>query len=1090
MPDVASWLAELGLEKYARDFDDVEIDFETLPALTEEDLVELGLPLGPKRKVWAAIQRLNGELKEQSERAFAPVENGGDGKPSSEGERRQLTVMFVDLVGSTALSAQLDAEEMSTIIRTYQNAVAGEIARFEGHVAKFMGDGVIGYFGWPKAHEDEAERAVRAGLAIVRAVENLNVGGQMISCRVGIATGIVVVGELVGRGTALEQTVVGDAPNLAARLEAQAGSGEVLVSEATQALITGAFEMEATEPLSLKGIDGPVAAYRVIGEQDQESRFSLRSDGMTPPLVGRDQELALLLERWKTARNGEGQVVLLVGEAGIGKSRIMRALEDAIGNESHTRLMYQCSPFHGDTAFWPVTQQLHRAARWSRDDDNEARLTKLETLFDRDDMPIIAKLVGLDGTERYGPCDLSPAALRSKTLDVLSRQVLKLANQRPVAFFLEDAHWIDPTTLELLELTIDAIEDAPVLIVLTSRPDNQPDLAAHPHATRLALNRLGRAGVDAIVERLGGRKLTRETMEAIIERTDGIPLFVEELTKAVVESGQTAIPASLHDSLMARLDRTPKIKEIAQSAACIGREFDLGLLVVATEGQEDELREGLAGLASAELVFRRGVGENERYVFKHALVRDAAYESLLLSRRRVVHERLAAALGNVAPPEIVARHAEAAGLTDKAIELYREAGKVAFKRPTFREAAAHYNSALRLLEQDGNRLSEALSVAAKHSVTLIGAEGYTAKKTIKAFERARQLLDGFDDAPEWPVIRYGEWVSRYVSASLPEAEAIGHAVLNDIDISDQHRFRSVANRMVATSRTMMGRFADSLPYYQKALNAYDPSRDSDQANRFGTDGGAAANVYLALTHWCLGNIDIAYSHAGNATATGDQPGHPALSRAYILGHLCYLKYLNRDADALQWSNNVLAVADQAQIDIWRRIGLTTRAAIHADRGDFEAALVDADDCLAALIKANTLLFTGFPMRARARAYIGLGMLNQAENALAAIEPMMERTSQRWDEADTYCARGELALAFGDPDKAERCYREAIRIAQEQSALSWERRAAIPLAHLMADRGAISEALKLLTDVQNKFRNRVQCSDHNAALELLTVLERS
>ena len=639
MKAVASWLTALGLEKYVKDFEDAEIDFETLADLTEKDLVQLGLPLGPKRKIWVAIQKLNivgqkntAPMSESSERAQASA-------PASEGERRQLTVMFVDLVGSTALSAQLDAEEMAAVIRAYQDAVAGEIARVEGHVAKFMGDGVIGYFGWPAAHEDEAERAVRAGLAIVQAVKRIQVAEDHIACRVGIATGLVVVGELVGKGTALEQTVVGDAPNLAARLEASAGAGEVVISEATQALVACAFEMQRLERLSLKGIEGEVAAFRVIGEINKESRFALRADGPASPLVGRDQELALLLERWKMARSGEGQAVLLVGEAGIGKSRIVRALEDTLQDVPHTRLFYQCSPFHSDSPFWPVTQQLSRAAGLARDDSTEAQLDKLETLFEKVDMPIVAKLMGCEQNDRYDVPDLSPAALRTGTLDLLTREIRKLAQRQPVAFFFEDSHWGDPTTLELLELTIDAIADAPVLIVMTSRPDNQPNLAAHPHVTRLALNRLGRAGVDLIVERLGGAKLAQEIVEAIVQRTDGVPLFVEELTKAVVESGQTAIPASLHDSLMARLDRTPGIKEIAQCAACIGREFDMDLLSAATELGEDELRQGLAGLATAELVFRRGIGESERYVFKHALVRDAAYESLLMSKRRTVHER-------------------------------------------------------------------------------------------------------------------------------------------------------------------------------------------------------------------------------------------------------------------------------------------------------------------------------------------------------------------------------------------------------------------------------------------------------------------
>ncbi len=1087
MTTVASWLAGLGLDKYAQDFQKAEIDFDTISNLREEDLVELGLPLGPRRKIWAAIQRIEINPPRTTEDTEKNSKAQIASSSSAEGERRQLTIMFIDLVGSTALSARLDAEEMAACIKAYQNAVAGEITRMNGHVAKFMGDGVIAYFGWPQAHEDEAERAVRAGLAVVQAVAHLEAGGQSLACRIGIATGLVVVGELVGHGTALEQTVVGDAPNLAARLEAAAGAGEIFVAEATHRLVAPSFRTESTGLLNIKGIEEPVSAFKVLGERTRESRFALRADGMAHPLVGRDQELALLLERWRNACSGEGQAVLLVGEAGIGKSRIMRALEDKIAEEPHTRLLYQCSPFHGDSAFWPVTQQLRRAAGFSRDDTDEIRLTKLEAVFDRADMPIIADLMGLDARARYGAHGLAPGPLRSQTLEVLSRQVQFLAKAKPVAFFLEDAHWIDPTTLELLELTIDAVADAPVLMVLTSRPDSQPDLAAHPHVTRLALNRLGRASVDAIVERLGGAELTVETVEAIIHRTDGVPLFVEELTKAVVEGGKTAIPASLHDSLMARLDRTPEIKEIAQSAACIGREFDLDLLMMATERDEVELKQGLEGLAKAELVFRRGVGENERYVFKHALVRDAAYESLLLSRRRKVHERLVSALENVAPPEIVARHAEAAGMAETAISNYRNAGDLAVRRPAYREGAAHYSAALRLLEQKGNSPREMLSVATKRGVALIGADGYSAKPTVEAFKRASRLLVGLEDAPEWPVVRYGEWVGRYVSASLPEAELLGLSVLRDMPEEDPYNFKSIAHRMVATSQTMMGRFRESLPYYNKALSQYDPVRDGDQASRFGTDAKAAANAYMALTQWFLGNIAGAYEHAEAAAEIANAPDHPALSKAYLFGHLTYLKYLNRDPDALDWSNKTLAVSDLAKIDIWRRIGLIPRAAMYAEKGEYDVALADVADCKSALINANTWLFIGCVLRAEARAYIGLGAIAKAESALNEIDPMMEKTGQRWDEADTRCVQAELALALGDAGNAERRYREAIVVAQNQSALSWERRAAIPLAKLLAARGAQEEALNLLSDVQGKFTSGFETPDNFAATEILHTL---
>ena len=542
MSDIDAWLTSLGLGQFAELFRENLIDAEVLPTLTDADLKELELPLGARKKILASITAPPAPATELPASSVATA-------PSA-AERRQLTVMFVDLVGSTALSAKLDPEEMGDVLRSFQNTVAGEIARFEGHVAKFMGDGVLAYFGWPVAHEDEAERAVRAGLAVRDAVARLTGGDAPLACRIGIATGLVVVGELIGEGVAQEQTVVGDTPNLAARLQALAAPGQVVVGEATRRLLGAGFVLEDLGAQALKGIAGEVSAFAVTGERVLASRFEARSAGLQS-MVGRDLELALLQERWAQAKLGEGQAVLLVGEAGIGKSRITRALLDALSPEMPIRIRYQCSPFHTGSALWPATQQLEHAARFAADDPPETRLDKLEAALGSERptriAPLIAHLLGLDGTARYGPLELAPTVLRARTLQALVDQLLALAATRPVLLLVEDTHWADPTTLELIEAWLDAIATAPVLLVLTSRPDDQPSLAGHPHVTRLSLNRLSRAGIEAIVARLGGDRLPPATLDAIIARTDGVPLYVEELTKAILETGETAIPASLHE---------------------------------------------------------------------------------------------------------------------------------------------------------------------------------------------------------------------------------------------------------------------------------------------------------------------------------------------------------------------------------------------------------------------------------------------------------------------------------------------------------------------------------------------------------------
>src|SRR4051794_34200303 len=543
--DVGGWLRDLGLGRYEQVFRDNDIDAGLLSTLTADDLRELGVAsLGHRKRLLAAIVALAPPAGPQPPAAaLAPTPPPTPTAPQA--ERRQLTVMFVDLVGSTALSARLDPEEMREVLRAYQNAVAGEVARVDGHVAKLMGDGVLVYFGFPRAHEDDAERAVRAGLAVAEVVARLATpAGKPLATRVGIATGLVVVGDLVGEGAAQEEAVVGETPNLAARLQEAAEPGAVVVADGTRRLLGELFELRPVGPTRLKGFAAPVEAFRVAGECPAGSRFEAHRPGRLLPMVERDQELALVLECWRQAAAGEGQAVLLVGEAGIGKSRLVRAVLDAVAGEEHTALRYQCSPHHTGTALWPVIRQLTFAADLGPADDDVARLDKLEALLRQgagdvaEAVPLIAGLLGIDAGDRHPVADLTPQQRRHRTLATLAAQLLGLARRRPVLMVLEDAHWIDPTTLELVGLALDRIARARVLMLVTSRPDNQPTLGGHPHVTRLTLNRLGRGPTEAIVTRLaGGRLLPPELPGEIAARTDGVPLFVEELTKAVLEAG-------------------------------------------------------------------------------------------------------------------------------------------------------------------------------------------------------------------------------------------------------------------------------------------------------------------------------------------------------------------------------------------------------------------------------------------------------------------------------------------------------------------------------------------------------------------------
>jgi class 3 adenylate cyclase len=727
--DIAAWLRELGLEQYEQAFRDNAIDVEVLPDVTDADLAGLGVLLGHRRKLLraAATLRAPAMVEREASPGEAPSSPLSKMARTPEAERRQLTVLFCDLVGSTELAAQLDPEDMGAVLRAYQDTVAGEITRFEGHIAKYMGDGVLAYFGWPIAHEDDAERAVRAGLAVTAALTRLAPpAGEPLAARVGIATGMVMVGQMIGEGAAQEQTVVGGTPNLAARLQGLAAPGSAVISQATRRLVGGLFELADLGPQCLKGFAEPIRAWRLVGISAAESRFeAMHSAGLTP-LIGREHELGLLLDRWERAKNSEGQVVLLSGEPGIGKSRITQALHERLAAEPHLRLRYHCSPYHVGSALFPVIDQLERAAGLQPEDTAEIRLDKLETVLSEvteninEVAPVLAALLWIPTGPRYPPLNLMPEAQKARTFEVLLGQLVGLAARQPVLMVLEDAHWIDPTSAELFGLVMDRIQRLPVLLLMTFRPEFAPPWTGYTHATSLTLSRLGQRQGAQMVERLtSGKPLPPEVLEQILAKTDGVPLFVEELTKTVLESGlladagdhfelagpvpALAIPATLHDSLVARLDRLAPVKEVAQIGAVIGREFPYDLLSAVAPMSANQLGDALEQLVSSELVFRRGTPPGATYTFKHALVQDAAYQSLLNSKRQQLHASIAQVLQQQFPdvgetqPEVLAQHFTEAGLGERAIAYWRRAGELAVGRSANVEAIAHLNKGLELL---------------------------------------------------------------------------------------------------------------------------------------------------------------------------------------------------------------------------------------------------------------------------------------------------------------------------------------------------------------------------------------------------------
>ena len=687
--DIDGWLRRIGLEQYAQTFRDNAIDADVLCDLTDEHLRELGLPLGARLKLLRAVAALSTGQTPVSPEITTSA-------PRTDAERRQVTVMFSDLVGSTALAARMDPEDLREVISTYQQCVAETVRRFGGFVAKFMGDGVLVYFGYPQAHEDDAERAVRAGLGLVAAVSDLKTHAAL-QTRVGIATGLVVVGDLIGSGASQEQAIVGETPNLAARLQGVAEPNRVVIAESTRKLVGNLFDLEDLGAQDIKGIAG--AALRA---SSAEGRFEAMHTANLTALVGRDEEVELLMRRWARAKTGEGHVVLVSGEAGIGKSRLTAALLECLATEPHTRLRYFCSPQHTDSALYPIISQMERAAGLAHDDTQQAKLDKIDAVLaqnstSKQDVALFAEMLSLRNDGRYPALDLVPQQRRQKTLEALTSQLAGLASQHPVLMVFEDAHWIDPTSLEVLNRTVDRIKTLPVLLIVTFRPEFSPPWVGQSHMASVTLNRLGDREAAAIIARLvGNNELPPDVMAEIVERTDGIPLFVEEMTKAVLEvesegaarrtvavvpSSALAVPASLHASLMARLDRLGPAKEVAQIGAAIGREFSHALLAALVRKPEAELGLALDRLAHAGLLFRQGVPPHATYLFKHALVQDAAYGTLLREPRRALHARITETLESqfteVAEnrPELLARHCTKAGLIEKAAGLWGKAGQ-------------------------------------------------------------------------------------------------------------------------------------------------------------------------------------------------------------------------------------------------------------------------------------------------------------------------------------------------------------------------------------------------------------------------------
>ena len=1116
--DLGAWLRNLGLEQYEAAFRENAIDDTVLPSLTAEDLKDLGVGLvGHRRKLLDAIASLRAE---ESAKATSPDSLPTiDESRADTAERRHVTVMFSDLVGSTSLSARMDPEDLREVISAYQKCVTDTVRRFGGFVAKYMGDGVLVYFGYPQAHEDDADRAVRAGLELIGAVTELKMRASL-QTRVGIATGLVVVGDLIGSGESQERGIVGETPNLAARLQGIAQPNMVVIADATRKLLGNLFEFEGLGPTNLKGIPGPVRAWAVLGARPMASRFEAMQTTLLTALVGREEENELLMRRWSKAKAGEGQVVLLSGEPGIGKSRLTAALLERLASEPHTRMRYFCSPQHTVSALYPIISRIERSAGMARDDSIQAKLDKLDALLaptatSREDGALFAELLSLPNDGRYSTLDLTPEQRRQRTLETLILQMQALTRSTPVLMIFEDAHWADPTSLELFDRIVGRIQALRVLLVVTFRPEFEPRWIGRPHVTALTLNRLTDRDTGAIIDRLVGNTFLPENIRRdILERTDGIPLFIEEMTKAVLEAGSEAaaeqtlaavpsramaVPASLHASLMARLDRLGSAKEVAQIGAVIGREFSHALLVAVLHG---ELESSVDRLVAAGLLFRQGVPPNATYLFKHALVQDAAYGTLLREPRRKLHARIAETLesqfAEVAEtqPELLARHCTEAGLIEKAARLWGKAGQRSLARSALVEASEQLARALAQIATLPGRPAlrrEEIKLQVELITPLMHIKGFAAPETTAAAERARLLIEqaesvgeSLDDPLLLFSVLYGFWSASYLAFN---GDAMREHAAQFLTLAEKQGAAGtllVGHRLVATSSIYTGDSAGALAHLDRALALYDPVVHRPLSTRFGQDVRVATLFYRSWALWILGYPEAAMADAERAIGEARETDQAATLMATLsLTGLTYILCGNYDqANAL--SDEVVPLADAKGAALWKAWGTMHRGCVLALTDKSLDAVQVMTSGLDAWRSTGATVLMPCWLLSLALAYARLGQSDNAWRCIMDAMKAVETTRETMFEAELNRVAGELALLspMVDEGKARAYFERALAVARAQQGKSWELRAAMSMARLFRDQGKGQAARELLAPVYDWFTQGFDTLDLRQAKALL------
>jgi class 3 adenylate cyclase/tetratricopeptide (TPR) repeat protein len=1096
--DLAEWLGRYGLGQYAQTFVENNIDYSILPDLNENDLEKIGISLGHRKKLLRALAALTAE--HQLAGPANAISNAAELSSSllqhREAEFRQITVMFCDLVGSTQLSKKLDPEDLQILIDAYRAECNTAIGRYGGEVARYFGDGVMAFFGWPRAHEDDAVRAVHAALEIVSKVSEVS-RPISLACRVGICSGPVVVGEIANSTNSWSMDAVGETPNIAARLQTLAATNTVLISESTRRLVSAAFDLQDLGLQGLRGITEPVYVYRVDAAKNVGSRFEAAHAESLTPLAGRSSELSLLLDRWKKVKEGDGQVILLSGIPGVGKSRLLHELKSHIQEEPHLFLLHQSSPYHGQSAFFPVIEHIEQAAHLTAREPTADKIAKLRDYLPRstdnstEPLLLIANLLSISVDNKRELLKLTPQQIKNRTISTLVDMLLAFSLQRPTVCIFEDAHWLDPSTLELLEMIVSRVDHARVLVIVSCRPEFRPAWISHPIITIHSLTRLSHTEVkDMIRDLLRGGSIPEQVVDQIVQKTDGVPLFIEELLNSILSAplqtrgaseraAQPAllrVPETLSDAFMERLDRVAPGRRLAQIAAVIGREFSRDLLLAASQIDEADMQSALSLLEEADIIYGVSISPFVRFAFKHALLRDAIYDSLLRSKRQQIHADIATILEKDYPelvesqPEVLAYHHQEAGNHQLAIRCWLDSGQRALTRSANVEAIASFRRALQLLNalpETPDRNKQEIDIQLALGIPLIAVQGYASAETREAFSRACTLCLQLGNVPEYFQALFGLWGHSWMSGKNDDALRMADEFVSRARVLSETVPLMVAHRVMGSTLLTAGDFQSSANHFENTIRLSSKGKQP-LYNLYMVEPQAASLLLLSWDLWFLGHPDRSLARVSEALALAQELAHPyTIAFAHYMASVVHL--LRGDAArAYEAAEKSFEMSQEQRFSLYAILSRISRGRAVGDLGRLEEGRTE----VALGIGEARRHGVGF-MLPMMESWLADMHANAGENeyAFSVVEAALVKVGngRSW-ESELHRQRAQFLLAL-NPSKvgeAESHLKKSIEVARAQNAKSLELRAVTSLAELWRTQGRPDEARALLEPVYRWF----------------------